>query len=101
LRFVDVANARGVAEEADAFVVIRLALALEVGDHVVCDGFDIVRAEKGSGLLRHLVADFLPVHAMAFEGVVGATGEERHARAGPSAADGFHDLLAGQFGLAQ
>ena len=51
--------------------------------------------------MRHLVADFLPVHAMAFDGVVGAAGEEWHARAGPSAADGFHDLLARQLSLAQ
>src|SRR2546430_10908752 len=101
LRLVDIADARSVTEKADAFGVVRLALALDVRDHIVRDGFDVVRAKEGVGLGRHLAASIMAVHVMAFDRVVSAASEERHARAGPPAANCFNDLLARQFGLAQ
>src|SRR5882724_10868551 len=100
-RLVDIADARSVTKKADAFVVVRLTPALDVRDHIARDDVDIGRAKEGVGLGRHLAANILAVHAMAFDRVVSAAGEERHACAGPPAGDRFSDLLARQFGLAQ
>src|SRR5258706_2265229 len=101
LHLVDIADARSVTEKADAFGIVRLALALDVRDHIVRDDFDIGRAKEGVGLGRYLAASILAVHVIAFDRVVSAASEERHASAGPPATDRFSDLLARQFGLAQ
>src|SRR2546422_6439928 len=86
LRLVDIADARSVTEKADAFGVVRLALALDVRDHIVRDGFDVVRAKEGVGLGRHLAASIVAASFIEFSSLgSGATREPQGpGRAPPS-----------------
>src|SRR5215475_667159 len=101
LRLVDVADARCVPEEVDAFAVIRLAFALDAGEHIVCHRIHIVGAEEDVCLRRYLRADVLASHVVAFDAVIGAAREERHAGSWSTTSHRFDNLFTRQLGLAQ
>jgi hypothetical protein len=79
--------------------VVRVAFALDMGQHIVGKGFDVGGTKECIGLGRNLVPDLLTIHVITFGGVVGAS--QGHAGAGPSAGHRLHDLLARQLGRAQ
>src|ERR1700752_1095453 len=75
-RFVDIANARRVAKEAHALIIIWLSFSLDVGEHIVGNDFNICSTQEYAAFRWDVLADILARHFIAFDRIISTAHEE-------------------------